>query len=246
MALNIPMHQSKSSTINDKMKKETPSPSVSLVIERRRSFLHWRVSLESCNVTHRPNTATAFKQSCSQTAGFDRHQCLVSQRRLLPCCCCCCCAVNFFSTPQRHCLLYLLCTFISAPVPSNARKCHALAKSLPDHMLSQLLVVLTWPLKFYCCACGALFLFKNEFCHAQHSFNQRSSLISAHLLRSTRRSLVGDAMHVSYLQAACLWHTSPMVSHGFCLSSISNIFESPNFASFTNLQACTLSPRSRL
>ena len=42
MALNIPMHHSKSSTIDDKMKKETPSPSVSLVMERRRSSLQWR------------------------------------------------------------------------------------------------------------------------------------------------------------------------------------------------------------
>ena len=136
MALNIPMHKSKSSAINDKMKKGDTVSKGSLVIERRRSSSHWRLSLASCNVAHRPDNATAFKQSCLQTAGFDRHPCLVSQRRMLPCCCCG--AVNFLRAPQRHCLLYLLCTFISVPVPSNARKCHApAAKLLPDPMLGQ-------------------------------------------------------------------------------------------------------------
>ena len=119
----------------------------SLVIERLRSSSHWRLSLASCNVAHRPNNATAFKQSCLQTAGFDRHRCLVSQRRMLPCCCC---AVNFLRAPQRHCLLFLLCTFISVPVPSNARICYAIAaKLLPDLMLGQLRVVLKWRLKLY-------------------------------------------------------------------------------------------------
>ena len=94
------------------------------------------------------------------------------------------------------------------------------------------------------------FLFKMYFAMISTCPINIGSLLSAHLLRSTRRSLLGDAMHVNNLQVACLWHTSPTVSHGFCLSSISDISSSmsnhPIWDLFRTLQACTLSPRSRL
>ena len=60
--------------------------------------------------------------------------------------------------------------------------------------------------------------------------------LSAHLWRSTRRSLAGDALRVGHLQVACLWHASPTGSHGFCLPSIfQNLqphIEFPTFESF--------------
>ena len=68
--------------------------------------------------------------------------------------------------------------------------------------------------------------FRNTFAILKTCPINVGSLLSAHLLRSTRRSLLGGSLHVHYLQAACLWHTSPTASHGICLSSTSNISSS--------------------